>query len=162
MRRSDRARDLEFSLDLIDHCTHGIVAIATDEGAPYCLPLSLVRVENRLYFHCAHVGRKVDLLRKHPQVCVTFTNGDTPAYEEDSGEYTTYFRSVIAVGTASEVTEDEEKILALEALCRRMTPEAMTGDNFQKAIASSLRATAVWRIDLEEISGKEKPAPHHP
>ena len=78
MRRTDRARDLAFSLDLIDHCTHGVVAISTDEGAPYCLPLSLVRVDNSLYFHCAHVGRKIDLLRKHPQVCVTFCAEGTP------------------------------------------------------------------------------------
>ena len=161
MRRSDRARDLAFSLDLIDRCTHGVVAISTDEGAPYCLPLSLVRVDHSLYFHCAKVGRKLDLMRKHPQVCVTFCAEGTPTYEENTGDYTTYFSSVIATGTAVEVTEDEEKILGLRALCQRMTPEAMVGDNFQKAIESSLRVTAVWRIDLDEIVGKEKAPRHH-
>ena len=74
MRRSDRQRDLSFSLALIDRCSHGVAAISTGEDTPYCLPLSLVRIGNSLYFHCAHEGRKADLLRANPRVCVTFLN----------------------------------------------------------------------------------------
>lgn len=158
MRRTDRARDLDFSLALIDRCTHGIVAISTDEGTPYCLPLSLVRVEHSLYFHSALEGRKLDLLRKHPRVCVTFVAEDSPAFKEPD-YYTTYFQSVIATGTAAEVTDRDEKIMALRVLCQRLTPADMTEERFQLAIHNSLDHTAVWRIDLQEISGKEK-APH--
>ena len=68
MRRSDRAQSLEFAQALIDRCTYGVVAISTGEDTPYCLPLSLVRVDNRLYFHCAKQGRKLDLLRRNPKV----------------------------------------------------------------------------------------------
>lgn len=155
MRRADRARDLDFSLALIDRCTHGVVAILTDDGAPYCLPLSLVRVGHSLYFHGAREGRKLDLMRKYPQVCVTFVAEDTPAFQSPN-YYTTYFRSVIATGSAAEVTDQEEKIMALRALCQRMTPGELTEDRFQLAVQSSLERTAVWRIDLQEISGKEK------
>lgn len=157
MRRSDRARDLDFSLALIDRCTHGVAALSTGpDEAPYCLPLSLVRRGMSLYFHCAREGRKTDLLRRDPRVCVTFVGGDRPAYEADKDNYTTYFQSVIATGRAVEVTEDGEKREALELLCRRMTPDAMVGDNFDRAVSKSLQATAVWRIDLDEITGKEK------
>ena len=80
MRRSDRARDRDFSLALIDRCTHGVMALSTGEAVPYCLPLSLVRVGEDLYFHCARTGRKTDLLRRFPQVCVTFVGEDRPAF----------------------------------------------------------------------------------
>ena len=76
MRRSDREQSREFSLALIDRCTHGVAAISTGEDTPYCLPLSFVRVEDRLYFHCAKEGRKLDLLRENPRMCVTFVGGD--------------------------------------------------------------------------------------
>lgn len=161
MRRKDRARDLNFSLGVIDQCSHGVVAISTDSGAPYCLPLSLVRVDNSLYFHCAAQGRKLDLLRRHPQVCVTFVGKDSPTFVAPT-EYTTYFQSVIATGTASEVTDEAEKIAALRALCQKMTPDAMQGNFFELAIQQSLSVTSVWRIDLEEISGKEKAAKKKP
>ncbi len=155
MRRADRARDLDFSLELMDRCSHGVVAVSTDEGAPYCLPLSLVRVGHSLYFHGALEGRKLDLMRKHPQVCVTFVGEDTPAFRSPD-YYTTYFQSVIATGFAAEVTDREEKIMALRVLCARLTPAELTEERFRLAIQNSLDHTAVWRIDLQEISGKEK------
>lgn len=153
MRRSDRARDRDFSLALIDRCTHGVMALSTGEDVPYCLPLSLVRVGDDLYFHCAHEGRKIDLLHRSPQVCVTFVGEDRPAFEAPA-EYTTYFQSAIVTGTACEVTDPVEKIEALRALCRKVTPEHM--DGFDAAIEKSLAVTAVWKIHIEEVSGKAK------
>lgn len=153
MRRSDRAQDRDFSLALIDRCTHGVMAISTGEPTPYCLPLSLARVGEELYFHCARQGRKTDLLRRSPQVCVTFVGEDRP-YFAPPAMYSTLFQSVIVTGTASEVTDPTEKTEAMRALCQKMTPDAM--DGFLPAIEHSLDVTAVWKIHMEDISGKAK------
>lgn len=154
MRRLDREQNRDFSLALIDRCTHGVVALSTEDGTPYCLPLSLVRVDDSLYFHCAREGRKVDLLRKNPRVCVTFVGQDIPAFVPPA-MYTSYFQSVIVTGTAIEVTDDQEKIDALRALCQKLTPDHM-GDSFQQAVSASLCVTGVWRIDMDQITGKAK------
>ena len=153
MRRADRARDAAFCEKWMDRCSHGVVAVNDAAGAPYCLPLSLVRVGRSLYFHCAREGRKVQLLRADPRVCVSFVGADEPAFVEP-GEYTTYFASVIVTGTAREVTDEAEKIRALRALCEKLTPGDMAG--FETALRRSLAVTAVWRIDLDEPSGKAK------
>lgn len=153
MRRSDRAQDREFSLALIDRCTHGVMAISTGEPAPYCLPLSFVRLGGDLYFHGARQGRKTDLLRRFPKVCVTFVGDDRP-YFTPPAMYSTWFQSVIVTGTASEISDPTEKTEALRALCRKMTPDAM--DGFLPAVEESLAVTAVWKIHMEEISGKAK------
>lgn len=156
MRRKDRQKDTAFCLELIDRCTHGVVAMNSGEPAPYCLPLSLVRVGNDLYFHGATEGRKTDLLRAYPHVCVTFVGRDDPTYQEPVNNFTTLFSSVIVTGTASEVTSDEEKIAALRALCLKTLPAHMVGDNFERAVAASLPRTAVWKIAMEEITGKSR------
>ena len=156
MRRADRAQDLDFCFRVMDQCTHGVVALSTGEETPYCLPLSLVREGRSLYFHCAKEGRKADLLRRNPRVCVTFVGEDVPAFVPPA-VYTTYFQSVIAVGRAAEVTGPQEKAHALELLCRKVTPREMEG--LPAALEKSLAVTAVWRIDLEEISGKAKIRP---
>ncbi|MCI9353159.1 MAG: pyridoxamine 5'-phosphate oxidase family protein [Lawsonibacter sp.] len=153
MRRQDRAQDRAFSLELIDRCTHGVIAISTGEPAPYCLPLSFVRVGDDLFFHCAREGRKVDLLRRFPQVCVTFVGDDRPAFVPPA-MYTTYFQSAIVTGTASEVTDPQEKAAALRALCQKVTPDHM--DGFETAVEQSLAVTAVWKVRMEEITGKAK------
>lgn len=154
MRRNDRARGREFSLALIDRCTHGVMALSTGEPVPYCLPLSFVRVGDELYFHCAMEGRKIDLMRRFPQVCVTFVGDDRPAFIAPC-EYTTYFQSVIVTGTAGEVTDPAEKTEALRALCQKVTPDHMEG--FDAAMEKSLSVTAVWKIRMETVSGKAKP-----
>lgn len=154
MRRQDRARDRDFALALIDRCTHGVMALSTGEATPYCLPLSFVRAGDSLYFHCAMAGRKTDLLRRFPQVCVTFVGEDRPAFVPPA-EYTTYFQSAIVTGTAGEVTDPGEKTEALRALCQKIAPQSM--DSFPSAIEKSLSVTAVWKISMEEISGKAKP-----
>ena len=153
MRRNDRAQNRDFSLSLIDHCTHGIMAVSTGEATPYCLPLSFVRTGDDLYFHCAQEGRKVELLRRFPRVCVTFVGDDRPAFVAPA-MYTTYFQSALVTGTASEVTRPDEKTEALRALCQKVTPEHM--DGFEAALQSSLAVTAVWKIHMEEISAKAK------
>lgn len=154
MRRSDREQSRAFALELIDRCSYGVVSISTGEDTPYCLPLSLVRVENSLYFHCAKQGRKVELLGRNPRMCVTFVGSDVPAFVAPA-MYTSYFQSVIATGTACEVTDDGEKVSALRALCQKLTPDHM-GEHFEQAIKQSLDATAVWRIDMDQITGKAK------
>lgn len=153
MRRSDRAQGRDFSLSVIDRCTHGVMALSTGEPAPYCLPLSFVRVEDELYFHCAREGRKIDLLRRFPQVCITFVGEDRPVFVPPA-MYTTYFQSVIVAGTASEVTDPAEKTGALRALCQKVTPSHMGG--FESAIENSLDVTALWKVHMEEITGKAK------
>ena len=153
MRRSDRAQDGAFALDLIDRCTYGVVSVSTGEDTPYCLPLSLVRVEDRLYFHCAREGRKLDLLRKNPRVCVTVVGGDEPAFVPPA-MYTSYFQSAMVTGTAREVTDPDEKRRALRALCEKLTPGDMAA--FDLAMDKSLAATALWRISMEEVTAKAK------
>lgn len=153
MRRNDRAQSRDFALALIDRCTHGVMAVHTGDDAPYCLPLSFVRLDGCLYFHCAREGRKLDLLRRFPQVCVTFVGDDRPVFLPPA-MYSTWFQSAIVTGTAYEVTNPEEKIQGLRALCQKLTPEHM--DAFEAAVEKSLSVTAVWKIQMEQITGKAK------
>ncbi|MCI8303980.1 MAG: pyridoxamine 5'-phosphate oxidase family protein [Lawsonibacter sp.] len=153
MRRTDRARSWDFSMAVIDRCTHGVMALSTGENTPYCLPVSFVRTGDVLYFHCAREGRKVHLLRQFPQVCITFVGEDRPAFVPPS-MYTTYYQSAIVTGTASEVTDPAEQTQALRALCQKLTPEHM--DSFEAAVEKSLSVTAVWRIHMDEVTGKAK------
>ncbi len=152
MRRTDRERDRAFALAVIDRCEYGVAAISTGEEMPYCIPLSLVRVEDELYFHCALEGYKLDLLRKNPKVCISFVGSNQAA----SDSFTTYFQSAVVMGTAYEVTQEQEKIAALRALCEKLTPANM--EDFDNAIARSLARTGVWGIHMEQVTGKEKPS----
>ena len=149
MRRSDRQQDRAFALALMDRCTHGVMAIHTGEDMPYCLPLTFVRVGDDLYFHCARQGRKVELLRRDPRVCVTFVGEDRPFFSDSPASYSTYFQSAIVTGTATEVTDDREKTAALLALCQKVTPDHVGG----RKIRGGHRPEPVCHRRLEDPDG---------
>lgn len=150
MRRKDRQMPEEFAWEVVDKCEYAFLAMTAEEGSPYGLPVTIVRAGNAVYFHSAMEGRKVTCLRLHPRVCLTCV-GDT---ERQKDRFTTLFESAVAFGTAAEVTEEAEKIKALRLLCQRHTPSNMGA--FDKAVAASLKRTAIWKITVEEISGKAK------
>lgn len=150
MRRIDREMPAEFAYDVTDRCEYAMLSMTDLEGLPYGLPITIVREENTIYFHCARDGFKIQCLRANPHVCLACVC-DTHIIEE---KFTTEFASAILRGTASEVTDDAEKIHALRLLCQRHTPAGM--DGFEDAVARSLYRTAVWKIEISDITGKRK------
>lgn len=157
MRRTDRERDRTFAYEVIDRSAYGVAAFSAGGDAPYCIPLSLVRVGDDLFFHCALQGRKLDLLRADPRVCVSFVTDAEPAYVASKNDFTTYFKSAVVTGTAFEVTDPAQKTAALRALCEKLLPAYM--DGFDRAVDRSLSVTGVWGIHMDTAVGKEKPRP---
>ena len=56
----------EKGLEALDQCEYMVLAMTDGEGKPYCIPLNGVRAGEKIYFHCAKAGEKVDCLRTHP------------------------------------------------------------------------------------------------
>ena len=157
MRRKDRERDRAFAYDVIDRCEYGVAAMAGEGGAPYCVPLSLVRLGDTLYFHCALEGTKLDCLRRSPRVCVSFVASNQAAQDK----FTTYFQSANVIGTAAEVTEEAEgaPVSAGDPTEGALVVAAAREGLDRNQLSESLPRTGVWRIQMEEVSGKEKPRP---
>lgn len=150
MRRKDRQMPEAFAWEVVDKCEYAFLAMTAEDGSPYGLPVTIARDGRAVYFHSALEGRKVACLQRSPKVCLSFV-GETRV---PPGKFTTLFESAVAFGIAEAVTEEEEKIHALQLLCQRHTPDNM--ESFPRAVAKSLGRTGVWRITVEEITGKAK------
>lgn len=157
MRKSDRQKSAEWALEVFDRAPYVTVSMTRPDGTPYGLPLSLVRRDSEtFYFHCAAEGEKLDCLGVNPVVCLSAVSKCTPRFEEERNNFTEYYHSAVALGEASIVSDDDEKITALRLLCERFLPKYM--DYFDEAIARSLDRTTVVRIRLlEPPVGKCKP-----
>ena len=162
MRRKDRELMPEEAWEIVDRCADGVVSMVDDAGAPYAVPVNLVREDNRVYFHSAMAGKKADCMRKHPNVCVACVESGA---EIDQPGLTTRYASAILTGTAAEipgdlrhigtaaaeVTDAAEKVNALRLLCRKLAPE---NPCWQGDFHDCIGHTAVWRITVAEITGK--------
>ena len=150
MRRKDREMDRAFALEVLDRCEWAVLAMTDEAGLPYCVPLTIVREGDTVYFHGALSGEKADCLHRNGRVCLTAV-GDTRIPPDN---FTTEFESAVARGQAEALVEDEEKLHALRLLCRRHVPTHM--DAFEEAALASLRRTGVWRFKIDSITGKRK------
>lgn len=147
MKRND-GRDA--GLEALDRCEYMVLAVLDQEGLPYCMPLNGVRMGDCVYFHSALRGEKLDCLKLHPRVCLTAVGGQRVVQEA----YTTHFTSAVARGTAREVSDPEEQWEALRAICKKYAPDCP--ERVEEVIERYLPHTAVWRIDLEQVSGRER------
>lgn len=156
MRKKSRQMDAEWALGVLDRAPYVTVSMTEDDGTPYGLPLSLARTDEKtFYFHCALEGKKLDILNKNPRVCLSAVTKCKPTVGPKDNSFTLEFQSAIAFGVANIVTTDDEKIFALQAICKRFLPHHM--DAFDAAISRSLSRTCVVRITLTEPPvGKRK------
>lgn len=150
VRRKDREMPRSFAEEITDKCEWAVLSMVDPDGAPYCVPLSIVRQDDVVYFHTAKQGRKLDCLRREPRVCIACV-GDTQRLPD---KFTTKYESAILEGVAEEVEDEAEKIRALRLLCQRHTPANM--ENFDQAIARSLAVTGIWKIRVDGMTGKCK------
>jgi nitroimidazol reductase NimA-like FMN-containing flavoprotein (pyridoxamine 5'-phosphate oxidase superfamily) len=148
MRRKEKMLPREVGEDVIDKCGFFTMATVGTGNEPYCVPLSMAREGEWLYFHSALEGHKIDNLRANSRVCVSCV-GDVSVIP---GKFDLYYESVVVFGTAEEIVSNEDKIHALRIISQRWTPDVMA--HFDEVIEKSLGVTAVWKIHIDEISVK--------
>lgn len=154
-RSPDRAsydRDLVHSiLDEGYVCHLGFVR----DGAPVVLPTLYGRVGERLYVHGSTGSRPLRMTGKADPglpVCLTVTHVDALILARSAFHHSINYRSVVVHGIAYDVTDPEEKRLALDALVDHVVPGR--AQDSRPANKKELAATAVIRLDLDEVSAK--------
>lgn len=74
MRRTDRQMDRDSAWQAVDACCFGTVSMLLPEGEPYCVPLSIARIGETLYFHCAQeVTDDAEKIRALRAICEKYT-----------------------------------------------------------------------------------------
>ena len=148
MRRKDKEKDATFALEVLRDCVYVTFATVNADGTPYCVPVSCVVIDGKIYFHCAEEGQKTDNVKQNNNVCITGVRYTNIVPEK----YTIEYESAVATGECDIVSDEAEKITALRAICEKYAKSNM--GNFDAGIAKSLHETCVCRVSIEKITGK--------
>lgn len=133
------------------------VAFVAD-GAPVVLPQLHVRVGETLYLHGSTGARAMRRsLAEGLDVCVTVTHLDALVLARSAFHHSANYRCVVVHGRAQLVTEPDEKDEALRHLVDAIAPGR--SDHVRGPSRRELAATAVLRLDLEEVSYKSRSGP---
>jgi nitroimidazol reductase NimA-like FMN-containing flavoprotein (pyridoxamine 5'-phosphate oxidase superfamily) len=125
------------------------------DGAPVVLPTLFGRVGETLYVHGSTGSRPLRMTGKADAglpVCLTVTHVDALILARSAFHHSINYRSVVVHGMAYDVTDPEEKRVALDALVDHVV--AGRSRDSRPANKKELAATAVIRLDLNEVSAK--------
>ena len=162
MRRKEKAwaDDAEI-MELLDRAEWGTLGLVSPDGQPVMVPLNFVRVGDRLYFHGAHSGEKMDILAANgtASFLVVEAFAQIPSYAADpvrACPASQYFRSVLAYGQVTRIDDPERKARALDAVMAKLQPEGgyrpITAADplYREAVAG----VAVLEMTMDRVSGK--------
>ena len=158
MRRKDReVTDVGGIEEILLQCKTCHVAMV-DDGAPYIVPFSYgYRISGgnvlELFFHSAHEGRKLNILKRNNTVCFEMAYEGEPVHAETPCDCGYYFASVIGTGNAGFIGNADEKRAALAVLFKHQTGKdvAFTDEQAGKV--------TVFKIVSTSFTGKKKPNP---
>src|SRR5437016_9113941 len=85
-------------------------------GQPFVIPTGYGRVGDTLYFHGSAASRMLRNLQTGVELCLTVTLLDGLVLARSAFTHSMNYRSVVILGTAELVQNDEERLAALEAI----------------------------------------------
>lgn len=122
------------------------------DGQPYVIPTLHARLGDRLYVHGSSASRALRALREGIPACATVTLLDGIVLARSVFEHSVNYRSVVVLGTATPVTDREEKNAALEAFTDKLLPGRWA--DARPPTPRELKATGVLWLPLDEASAK--------
>lgn len=96
LRRKKRAITDEEARELLATCKRGVFAVNGDDGYPYAIPVNYFfdAEHDKIYFHGAKAGHKVDALKRDDKVCFTVYGNE---WHKD-GDWAPYVMSTVVFG----------------------------------------------------------------
>ena len=135
---------------LLLRCLRGVLAMYGMEGYPYAVPINFVYDEaaQKIYFHGARAGHKVEALRACDKVCFTVYGNETVREEA----WAPFVQSTVVFGRCRLMENDPEAMARLKQLAMKYYPEEQLAD---EEIARAGKAAQMFEIEIEHLSGKE-------
>ena len=150
MRRKKQALSQQEIAQILQQETSGVLALIGDEVYPYAVPISYVYDGEKLYFHSAKSGHKLDAIQQNAKASFCVVAKDTVVPEE----YTTYFQSVIVFGQIRLIQDERAKIAAIEKLAGKYAPEATTME-LEQEINREWNPLCLLEMTIDHVTEKE-------
>lgn len=140
--------EIEQVINSVDVCHIGMVDL---EGNPYVLPFNFGYDKGILYFHSGPEGRKIDIWKKNPSICIAFSSDYHLRYqhEEVACSWSMKYRSVLIYGKVEEVTNLDEKRKCMNIIMKKYSGR----DNFEYSMPA-IKNVKVFRVIPEMVKGK--------
>ncbi len=149
MRRKNQLLEHKEAIEILESATSGVLSLLGDNGYPYGVPLSFVYYDNKIYFHCAKEGHKLDAIKNYNKASFCIIEKDNVSPKE----FTTHFRSIIAFGKVRIIEDEIEMLKYIRILGKKYAPNDDKG--LEDEIKKDFPRMKMIEFDIEHLTGKE-------
>lgn len=150
IRRTKSEISVEEAKILLKNNKRAAFSVNGDNGYPFTIPINFYydENENKIYFHSAKSGHKIDSIKASNKVC--FTTWDDGYLAE--GDWAYHVSSCVVYGRAilvedRKITEEKVRTLAMKYY--------PTTKEVEQEIQKSIDRVQLVAIEIEHISGKK-------
>ena len=158
VRRQDRAvTDDRWICDLLHRSAVGYLATVY-AAQPFINSNLFVYDEDQhvIYMHTAKVGRTQANVAGDERICFTVTEMGRLLPAAEALEFSVEYSGVVIFGTAIQIDDPEEATHGLQLLLDKYAPHLRPERDYRPITPEELKRTAVYRITIEQWSGKKK------
>ena len=146
-------RELTFKPELeeiIQKCEVCNVAMIDIDGNPYVVPMNFGYHEDVIYLHSKKSGKKIDILKKNPRVCVSFSTSHQLHWvnEEVACSWSMKYKSVLAFGKVEFIDDMQEKRDALNHIMANYSDRKFSYND------PSVEDVQPWKVVVERMDGR--------
>lgn len=162
IRRRDRGKDDRWAASFLRRAAYGFLATVGEGGQPFLNSNLFVYDDaggkRRIYLHTHRTGRTRDNLDAAEKVAFSAVAMGRLLPAPEALEFSVEYAGVVAFGTGRVVEDRDEARTALQMLLDKYAPHLRSGVDYRPTTDDELSRTAVYRIDIETWSGKQKEA----
>lgn len=150
MRRKEKQITEINEIDKIINSSQVCRIALSKNDIPYIVPVSFGYDGKYIFIHTAKEGKKINFIQHNNKVSFEFdTNVRTIAHDNIPCKWTTAFQSIIGFGQIIEITKFEEAQYALNQIMLQYSGKQWVFNE------KMLKSVKVWKIKIEEMTGKE-------
>ena len=150
IRKNKNELDKNAAEKLLECSRRGVLAVNGDNGYPYAIPINYIydQKAQKIYFHGARAGHKVDALNACDKVCFTVYGNETIKEEP----WAPFMQSTVVFGRCHLVESGERATALLKRFAMKYYPNEQLVD---EEIVHAGKAAQLFEIEIEHLSGKE-------
>jgi nitroimidazol reductase NimA-like FMN-containing flavoprotein (pyridoxamine 5'-phosphate oxidase superfamily) len=152
-RKRERGSHEREQIDaILDEALIAHLGIADRDGQPFVIPTLHARAGDLVYCHGSAGSRTARALAGGAPTCLTVSLIDGLVLARSAMHHSANYRSVMLLGRARPVTDEDEQLAAAEAIVEHIVPGRWA--DVRPPTRNELKATAILALPIEEASAK--------
>lgn len=150
LRRKKNELSVEETKELLRSSRRAVLAVNGDDGYPYAVPINFLYDEsaNKIIFHGAKVGYKVDALKACDKVYFTVYGNE----KIKDIEWAPFVQSVVIFGRCHLVENPTQTIEMVRTFAMKYYPDKAL---VEEEIATSGKSVQMFELEIEHMCGKQ-------